>query len=209
MSYWRPRVASYMRFYPPNQVANLAANHQASDLIVVEGLEQLLHARFCYGPMDLVVLSYENVLVYVLPSRGQWFLKGVETTDKNGRLSINLGRSLPIGMHNVRMIVQGDRKSKGQLGHLDFYNISDTYLSVNVAVVSSGTSVVVFSIDGFLIYVNIYSNFALFEFSDRLSFRYWTRSSPEARSSGCCSILATTGKRFKKEALFIEKTTHL
>ncbi|KAL3123119.1 hypothetical protein niasHT_005052 [Heterodera trifolii] len=116
------------------KVANLAANHQANDLIVVEGLEQLITARFCYGPMDLVVLSHENVLVYVLPSGGEWFLKGVETTDKNGRLSIDLGRSLPIGIHNVRLIVQGDH----------------TYLSVNIAVVPPGTPVVVFSIDGSL-----------------------------------------------------------
>lgn len=92
------------------QVANLAANHQANDLILVEGAEQIIHARFCYGPMDLVALSYENVLVYVLPSGGDWHLRGVETTDKNGRLSINLDRELPIGMHNVRLIVQGDRK---------------------------------------------------------------------------------------------------
>uniref|UniRef100_A0A183BU11 DDHD domain-containing protein n=1 Tax=Globodera pallida TaxID=36090 RepID=A0A183BU11_GLOPA len=116
------------------KVANLAANHQANDLIVVEGLEQMINARFCYGPMDLAVLSCENVLMYVLPSGGEWFLKGVETTDKNGRLSIDLERSLPIGIHNVRLIVQGDH----------------TYLSVNIAVVPSGTPVVVFSIDGSL-----------------------------------------------------------
>ncbi|KAL3118485.1 hypothetical protein niasHT_000250 [Heterodera trifolii] len=79
-------------------------------------------------------ISNLNVLVYVLPSGGEWFLKGVETTDKNGRLSIDLGRSLPIGIHNVRLIVQGDH----------------TYLSVNIAVVPPGTPVVVFSIDGSL-----------------------------------------------------------
>ena len=60
--------------------------------------------------MDLVALSQENVLVYVLPSGGEWTLRGMETTDKHGRLSIDLGKSLPVGIHHVRLIVQGDRE---------------------------------------------------------------------------------------------------
>ena len=60
-----------MEFYPiylsfftvlPFQVANLSANHRANDVIVIEGSEQVIHARFCYGPMDLVALSLETVL---------------------------------------------------------------------------------------------------------------------------------------------------
>ena len=31
-------------------------------MIVIEGSEQVIHARFCYGPMDLVALSLETVL---------------------------------------------------------------------------------------------------------------------------------------------------
>uniref|UniRef100_A0A915M974 LNS2/PITP domain-containing protein n=1 Tax=Meloidogyne javanica TaxID=6303 RepID=A0A915M974_MELJA len=104
-------------------VANLAANHRANDLLVVaDAEEQIVNARFCYGPMDLVALSQENVLVYVLPSGGEWTLRGMETTDKHGRLSIDLGKSLPV----------------------------DTFLSVSIAVVLKGTPIVVFSIDGSL-----------------------------------------------------------
>uniref|UniRef100_A0A1I8AXN9 DDHD domain-containing protein n=1 Tax=Meloidogyne hapla TaxID=6305 RepID=A0A1I8AXN9_MELHA len=117
------------------KVANLAANHRANDLLVVaDAEEQIVNARFCYGPMDLVALSQENVLVYVLPSGGEWMLRGVETTDKHGRLSIDLGKSLPVGIHHVRLIVQGDH----------------TFLSVSIAVVLRGTPLVVFSIDGSL-----------------------------------------------------------
>ena len=46
----------------PFQVANLSANHRANDVIVIEGSEQVIHARFCYGPMDLVALSLVTVL---------------------------------------------------------------------------------------------------------------------------------------------------
>nr|CAD2140046.1 unnamed protein product [Meloidogyne enterolobii] len=117
------------------KVANLAANHRANDLLVVaDAEEQIVNARFCYGPMDLVALSQENVLVYVLPSGGEWTLRGMETTDKHGRLSIDLGKSLPVGIHHVRLIVQGDH----------------TFLSVSIAVVLKGTPIVVFSIDGSL-----------------------------------------------------------
>ncbi|CAK5079649.1 unnamed protein product [Meloidogyne enterolobii] len=110
-------------------------NHRANDLLVVaDAEEQIVNARFCYGPMDLVALSQENVLVYVLPSGGEWTLRGMETTDKHGRLSIDLGKSLPVGIHHVRLIVQGDH----------------TFLSVSIAVVLKGTPIVVFSIDGSL-----------------------------------------------------------
>jgi hypothetical protein len=60
--------------------------------------------------MDLVVLSQEDVLVYLLPSDGEWYLRGVETTDNHGKLTINLGK-LPIGIHHLRLIVKGDRNS--------------------------------------------------------------------------------------------------
>ncbi|KAF7635329.1 DDHD domain-containing protein [Meloidogyne graminicola] len=128
LSIWNKRRTRF-------KVANLSANHRANDLLVVEDAEeQIVNARFCYGPMDLVALSQENVLVYVLQSGSEWSFKGVETTDKHGRVSINLGKSLPIGIHYVKLIVQGDH----------------TFLSVSIAVVRRGTPLVVFSIDGSL-----------------------------------------------------------
>uniref|UniRef100_A0AC34RFZ1 DDHD domain-containing protein n=1 Tax=Panagrolaimus sp. JU765 TaxID=591449 RepID=A0AC34RFZ1_9BILA len=70
------------------KVANLSANHRANDIIVVEGTEQVIHAKFCYGPMDLVALS--------------------QYTDSHGKLTVNLKQQLPIGIHTVKMIVGGD-----------------------------------------------------------------------------------------------------
>lgn len=54
------------------KVVNLSPNHRANDVITVEGNDQILHAKFCYGPMDLVALSREEVLVFVCPSGGEW-----------------------------------------------------------------------------------------------------------------------------------------
>lgn len=69
------------------QIGNLAPNHRANDVIAVEGSEQLVNARFCYGPMDLVSLSRELISVYVCPVGGDWELISVETTDSHGRIS--------------------------------------------------------------------------------------------------------------------------
>uniref|UniRef100_A0A915NAQ6 DDHD domain-containing protein n=1 Tax=Meloidogyne javanica TaxID=6303 RepID=A0A915NAQ6_MELJA len=136
VSYWESKdvgafiLRTFLRFddtpgLSTTNIKNLAdfppLNFQMP-LIVADAEEQIVNARFCYGPMDLVALSQENVLVYVLPSGGEWTLRGMETTDKHGRLSIDLGKSLPV----------------------------DTFLSVSIAVVLKGTPIVVFSIDGSL-----------------------------------------------------------
>lgn len=94
----------------------------------------IIHARFCYGPMDLVALSSENILVYVCPYGGKWSLNSKEVTDAHGRVSVRLNQVLPIGIHSIRMIVEGDR----------------SFLNLYVAVVPSKTECVVFSIDGSL-----------------------------------------------------------
>ena len=41
---------------------NLNANHRANDLVTLEGLDQVLTARFMYGPLDMVSLSGEKVM---------------------------------------------------------------------------------------------------------------------------------------------------
>lgn len=117
------------------KIANLNANHRGNDVIVVEGSGQdIIHARFCYGPMDLVALSSENILVYVCPYNSKWLLNSREMTDTHGRVSVRLNQVLPIGIHSVRMIVEGDR----------------SFLNLYVVVVPPKTECVVFSIDGSL-----------------------------------------------------------
>uniref|UniRef100_A0A9J2PI88 DDHD domain-containing protein n=1 Tax=Ascaris lumbricoides TaxID=6252 RepID=A0A9J2PI88_ASCLU len=116
------------------QVTNLAPNHRANDVIVVEGAEQQIHARFCYGPVDLVALSREKVSAYVCPVGGDWQLIASDTTDSHGRISFSMGTRLPVGIHCVKMIVHGDR----------------SFLDLFIAVVPRGTRFVVFSVDGSL-----------------------------------------------------------
>lgn len=57
-----------------------------------------------------------------------------ECTDAHGRLTINLGKQLPVGVHAVKMVVRGDH----------------SYLNTFIAIVPHETRCVVFSIDGSL-----------------------------------------------------------
>uniref|UniRef100_A0A914C020 DDHD domain-containing protein n=1 Tax=Acrobeloides nanus TaxID=290746 RepID=A0A914C020_9BILA len=116
------------------KIANLSANHRANDIIVPEGSDQIIHARFCYGPMDLVALSREEILIFVCPFGGEWYQTGSEMTDTHGRLTVNLGKRLAIGIHKIKMIVAGDH----------------SFLDMFITVVPPETRCVVFSIDGSL-----------------------------------------------------------
>jgi hypothetical protein len=117
------------------KIANLSANHRANDVIVVEGSDQIVNAKFCYGPMDLVTLSREKIYVCVCPYGGEWYLSSTEYTDAHGKLTVNLRKQqLAIGIHTVKMIVAGDH----------------SYLDMYVAVVPPETHCVIFSIDGSL-----------------------------------------------------------
>uniref|UniRef100_A0A7E4UTF1 DDHD domain-containing protein n=1 Tax=Panagrellus redivivus TaxID=6233 RepID=A0A7E4UTF1_PANRE len=116
------------------KIANLTGNHRANDIIVVEGHDQIIHAKFCYGPMDLVALSRENIHIYICPYGGDWYFSSTECTDAHGKLTVNLGQRLAIGIHAVKMIVSGDH----------------SYLDMYIAVVPPETRCVVFSIDGSL-----------------------------------------------------------
>lgn len=91
-------------------------------------------AKFCYGPMDLVALSREAVSVFVCPQRGDWYLHGVFDTDSHGRLTVQLAKTLPCGIHSIKIVVHGDR----------------SYLDAFVAIVPHSTKCVVFSVDGSL-----------------------------------------------------------
>ncbi|KAI6241593.1 DDHD domain-containing protein [Aphelenchoides fujianensis] len=126
--------ASWNRRRTRFKIVNLSANHRANDIITVEGSDLVINARFCYGPMDLVALSREEVIVFVCPSGGEWYQQCAECTDAHGRLNINLGKQLPVGIHAVKMIVRGDH----------------SFLNMYIAVVPPATRCVVFSIDGSL-----------------------------------------------------------
>lgn len=41
----------------------MTANHRANDIIVKEGMPQIITARFMYGPLDMVALSGEKVII--------------------------------------------------------------------------------------------------------------------------------------------------
>lgn len=118
------------------KLKNVAANHRANDVIVLEGREQRLNARFMYGPLDMITLHGEKVDIHLMkdPPAGEWTFLATELTDKNGRISYTIPEqvSLGYGIYPVKMIVRGDHTS------VDCY----------VAIVPPMTECVVFSIDG-------------------------------------------------------------
>ncbi|KAL9886990.1 retinal degeneration B isoform 1-T2 [Glossina fuscipes fuscipes] len=118
------------------KLKNVAANHRANDVIVLEGREQRLNARFMYGPLDMITLHGEKVDIHVMrdPPAGEWNVLSTEVTDKNGRIAYSIPEhmSLGYGIYPIKMVVRGDHTSV------------DCYL----AVVPPLTECVVFSIDG-------------------------------------------------------------
>uniref|UniRef100_A0A914VVA9 DDHD domain-containing protein n=1 Tax=Plectus sambesii TaxID=2011161 RepID=A0A914VVA9_9BILA len=120
------------------KIKNASGNHRANDVIAIEGSPQVLVARFCYGPIDMVALSGEKVDIFVanaeLASSGEWLLYGTEETDGHGRLNYQFppDKCLSVGVHPVKMVVHGDH----------------SYCDLFMAVVPRETECVVFSIDG-------------------------------------------------------------
>lgn len=118
------------------KLKNVAANHRANDVIVQEGREQRLSARFMYGPLDMITLAGEKVDIHFMkdPPAGEWTYLTTEITDKTGRVAYSIpdDKALGYGIHPIKMVVRGDHTSV------------DCYL----AVVPPLTECVVFSIDG-------------------------------------------------------------
>ncbi|VDH91601.1 Hypothetical predicted protein [Mytilus galloprovincialis] len=117
------------------KVKNLQANHRGNDVIVVDGKEQAITARFMYGSFDVTSLSGEKVDIHVNnQSTGDWEYLGTSVTDKHGRLQFTVPKEkmLPQGMHPVKVVVRGD------------HTFADFFLSV----LPPHTDTVVFSIDG-------------------------------------------------------------
>ncbi|XP_055846673.1 protein retinal degeneration B isoform X2 [Episyrphus balteatus] len=118
------------------KLKNVAANHRANDVIVQEGREQRLTARFMYGPLDMITLAGEKVDMHIMkdPPGGEWTYLTTEITDKTGRVAYSIpdDKAFGYGIYPIKMVVRGDHTSV------------DCYL----AVVPPLTECVVFSIDG-------------------------------------------------------------
>uniref|UniRef100_T1GQZ7 DDHD domain-containing protein n=1 Tax=Megaselia scalaris TaxID=36166 RepID=T1GQZ7_MEGSC len=118
------------------KLKNMTANHRANDVIALEGKEQRMHARFNYGPLDVMTLAGEKVDIHIMkdPPAGEWTLLSTELSDKNGRISYSIpeDKHLGYGIYPVKMVVRGDHT------HVDFF----------MAVIPPKTECVVFSIDG-------------------------------------------------------------
>nr|CFW94244.1 Eka-PI transferase 1 protein [Euperipatoides kanangrensis] len=118
------------------KLRNVNANHRANDVVLREGVPQMLSARFAYGPLDVVVLSGEKVDIHVMtnPPGGEWVYFGTEITNKYGRIvyTIPEEKQLGYGMYPIKMMVRGDHT------WVDFY----------LTIVPPKTECVVFSIDG-------------------------------------------------------------
>lgn len=118
------------------KLKNVAANHRANDVIVKEGEQQKLMARFMYGPLDMITLAGEKVDIHVMkdPPAGEWTMLATEITDKTGRIMYTIpeGKSMGYGIYPIKMVVRGDHTS------VDFF----------LTVVPPRTEAVVFSIDG-------------------------------------------------------------
>lgn len=89
---------------------NVAANHRANDVIVVEGAATVLKARFMYGPLDMVTLTGEKVDIYIMkdPPAGEWSHIASEVTDNKGRVSYTLSSEVTLGygIYPTKMIVR-------------------------------------------------------------------------------------------------------
>ncbi|XP_043676418.1 protein retinal degeneration B isoform X1 [Vespula pensylvanica] len=118
------------------KLKNVAANHRANDVIVGEGVPQVLVARFMYSPIDVIALTGEKVDIHIMkdPPVSEWTFLNTEVTDKNGRITYRIpdDKALGYGLYPVKMIVRGDHTS------VDFF----------LAVIPPKTECVVFSIDG-------------------------------------------------------------
>ncbi|XP_033108992.1 protein retinal degeneration B-like [Anneissia japonica] len=111
-------------------------NHRANDVMVLEGDDQIITARFMYGSLDMVTLTGEKVDLFVMtqPPNGEWVHFDTLTTNNHGRINyiIPQARRLGHGIYPVKMVVRGDHTS------------ADCYLTV----LPPCTDCVVFSIDG-------------------------------------------------------------
>lgn len=129
------------------------ANHRANDVIVKEGMEQVITGRFAYGPLDMIALNGEKVDIHLRGSRtGEWNYLTTELTDKNGRLvyGIPKEKTFPCGLYQFKMVVRLVSFPSSMRLICLFSRGDHTFLELFMAVVPAKTEAVVFSIDGSL-----------------------------------------------------------
>lgn len=117
------------------KLRNLSANHRANDVVVLEDKEQVLTAKFSYGPLDFA-LSGEKVDIFVMnksPSN-EWKFYASEKTDNSGKLRhvIPAEKRLSLGVYQIKMMVRCDH----------------SFADFHISVLPANTEAVVFSIDG-------------------------------------------------------------
>ena len=78
--------------------------------MVVDARPQTIHAKFHYGPIDMVCLADEKVDIYVMRSApyGEWTLLDTVDTDTHGRIRYTIpeAKKLPLGLHPVKLVVR-------------------------------------------------------------------------------------------------------
>lgn len=88
----------------------MAANHRANDVIVREGVPQILVARFMYSPIDVIALTGEKVDIHIMKEApaGEWTYLSTEVTDKNGKIVYKIPdeKALGYGLHPIKMVVR-------------------------------------------------------------------------------------------------------
>lgn len=138
-------VQKWQRKFNRVKLRNLSPNHRSNDVIVNEDKEQLLSAKFSYGPLDFA-LSGEKIDIYIMkdnsastgkiPITGQneWEFLVTAVTDNHGKVVyiIPKNKRLSHGMYQIKMVVKCDHS------YVEFY----------MAVLPANTQAVVFSIDG-------------------------------------------------------------
>ncbi len=123
----------------------MSSNHRANDVIVLEDKEQILGAKFSYGPLDFALCGEKVDILITNKNHGagnsnkvvnssEWKFYASELTDNHGRLKFTLPKEkrLPLGMYQVKMVVKCDH----------------TFCEFNMTVLPARTEAVVFSIDG-------------------------------------------------------------
>lgn len=93
-----------------NCLQSVAANHRANDVIVREGVPQILVARFMYSPIDVIALTGEKVDIHIMRDApaGEWTYLSTEVTDKNGKIVYKIPdeKALGYGLYPIKMVVR-------------------------------------------------------------------------------------------------------
>ena len=146
-----------------NQIAAAlgSAGHSAQDAIVTPAATKAVNAVFTYSTFSYAI-DGETVLVFLDDCGVGWHDLGSFTTDSNGRVSVPVTESLPVGVYEMRFEVAADA------------TMTYAYLWV----LPAGSHIAVADIDGTLTTSD--TEMALQSFSDLYSGAYVASSYPGA-----------------------------